>query len=77
MYYGHISSFFLFFFFFFFFVYFTGFQIDLLVICHCMQIVYLVSVWMQTKLAILSIQTFVGEHEHAVSILISSTLSDK
>ena len=49
-----------------------------LVISHCMQIFNLVSIWMQIKLVILSIQTFVGQHEHAVSSfhIISSTLSD-
>ena len=38
-----------------------------LVICHCMQIFNLVSIWMQIKLGILSIQTFVGQHEHALT----------
>ena len=48
-----------------------------LFICHCMQIFNLVSIWMQIKMLILSIQTFVGQHEHAVSCfhIISSTLS--
>ena len=44
----------------FFFVYFTGFQMDL-VICHCMQIFNLVSIWMQIKLVI-------GSNEHPQSM---------
>ena len=39
---------------------------------HCMQIFNLVSIWMQIKLVILFMQTFVGQLEHAVS----SALSD-
>ena len=74
----HFSIFFFFFFFFFFlfiylFIYFFFFCIfyrlsnGSLVIGHCKQIFNLVSIWMQIKLGILSIQTFVWQHEHAVS----------
>ena len=54
------------FFFFFFFGIFYRLSNGSLVIGHCMQIFNLVSIWMQI-LGILSIQTFVGQHEHAVS----------
>ena len=70
MYCGHISSFL--------FCIFNRLSNGFLVICHCMQIFNLVSIRMQIKLVILSIQTFVGQLEPAVSRfhIISSILSD-
>ena len=48
------------------------------VICYCMQMFNLVSICMQIKLIVLSIQTFVGQHKHAISrfYIISCILSD-
>ena len=69
----HFSSFFFLFVFLFFLLFFFFCCIfyrlsnGSLVICHCMQIFNLVPIWMQIKLGILSIQTFIGQHEHTVS----------
>ena len=62
-----IYFYFLFIYFFFFFCIFYMRSNWSQVIGHCMQIFNLVSIWMQIKLGILSIQTFVWQHEHAVS----------